>query len=46
MKKMSLRGSLRGNNEKKVGKHCFKMKNYFHISMSHLSYNIEIIFRS
>lgn len=41
----SLKESLRGNNNaKKIGKSCFKVKNYFHISMSHLSYNIKVYF--
>ena len=40
----SLKESLRCNNVKKIGKSCFKVKNYFHISLSHLSYNIKIYF--
>ena len=28
------------------GKSCFNVKNYFHISVSHLSYKIKIFFRS
>lgn len=40
--KKSLKGSLRGNNAKKVGKSCFNVKNYFHISVSHVSYKIKI----
>ena len=43
--KKSLKGSLRDNNAKKVGKSCFNVKNYLHISVSHLSYKIKDIFQ-